>query len=372
MATQQKAKLFEPVKLGSIQLDHRVVMAPLTRLRSETPGDIPGDLMLEYYTQRASKGGLILSEATAISVTARGYLGAPGIYSDAQVAGWRRITDAVHARGGKIIIQLWHVGRTSHVDMTDGATPVGPSESVGYEGKAFTKNGWVAVTPNRALRVEEIPALLEDYRRAALNAKAAGFDGVELHAGNGCLLDQFLQNGSNRRTDEYGGSPENRARLLFQVLESVLTIWNSSQVGIRISPSTQFNGMSDSNPALIFDYVAENSNKYSLAYLHIIEPRINGSIEIGEGLPPVAAVELGKHFRGQILAAGGFDGESAEAILKEGHADLVVFGRHFIANPDLPIRLQQNLPLNPYDRDTFYGGDAHGYTDYPFYKQTAA
>jgi N-ethylmaleimide reductase len=370
-ATQTYSKLFEPVKLGTIELGHRVVMAPLTRLRSETPGDIPGDLMLEYYTQRASKGGLIISEAATISVKARGYLGAPGIYSEAQVAGWRRITEAVHAKGGKIILQLWHVGRTSHVDMTGGAIPVGPSEGVPYEGVSFTKNGWVPVTPNRALKVEEIPALLEDYRKAALNAKAAGFDGVELHGGNGYLLDQFLQNGSNQRTDEYGGTPENRARLLFQVLETVLTVWDRSQVGIRLSPSTQFNGMSDSNPASIFDYVAEQANKYSIAYLHVIEPRINGNAEIGEGLPPVAAGQLRKHFKGQILAAGGFDGDSAEAILEEGDADLVVFGRFFIANPDLPKRLKQGVSLNPYDRETFYGGDARGYTDYPFYETAA-
>lgn len=371
MTKRSYAKLFEPIKLGTIELGHRVVMAPLTRLRSEMPGDIPGDLMLEYYTQRASKGGLIISEATTISVPARGYFGAPGIYSEAQVAGWRRITDAVHAKGGKMILQLWHVGRTSHVDMTGGVTPIGPSEGVPYEGRAFTREGWVAVTPNRALKVEEIPALLDDYRKAALNAKAAGFDGVELHSGNGYLLDQFLQNGSNRRTDEYGGSPENRARLLFQVLESVFTVWSGSQVGIRLSPSTQFNGMSDSSPALIFDYVAEYLNKYSIAYLHIIEPRINGNAEIGEGLPPVAAVHLRKFFRGRVLAAGGFDGDSGEAILEAGDADLVVFGRLFIANPDLPKRLQQSLPLNPYDRTTFYGGDARGYTDYPFYEHGA-
>jgi N-ethylmaleimide reductase len=364
--------LFSPIELGAIGLEHRVVMAPLTRLRSEIPGDVPNAMMLEYYTQRASKGGLIITEATAISVTGRGYLGAPGIYSDAQVAGWRRITDAVHEKGGKIILQLWHVGRTSHIDMTEGKIPIGPSENVPYEGKAFTKNGWVPVTPNRSLKVEEIPVLLAEYRQAAHRAKDAGFDGVELHAGNGYLLDQFLQNGSNHRTDEYGGVPENRARLLFQVLEEVLSVWSSDRVGVRISPGTKFNGMSDTDPALIFDYVAKNINRYSIAYLHIIEPRISGNTEVQDDLPPVAASELRKLFRGRILAAGGFDANGAEAILEKGDADLVVFGRFFIANPDLPKRLRFGLPLNPYDRATFYGGDARGYIDYPFYEGMTA
>ena len=369
---KKNQKLFSPVELGAIHLEHRVVMAPLTRLRSDVPGDVPNDLMLEYYTQRASQGGLIISEATAISKTARGYLGAPGIYTDAQVAGWRRITDAIHAKGGKIIQQLWHVGRTSHVDLTDGAVPVSASEDVPYEGKAFTKDGWVPVTPNRALKVEEIPALLADYREAARRAKDAGFDGIELHAANGYLLDQFLQNGSNHRTDEYGGSPENRARLLFQVLESVLTVWSPDRVGVRLSPATQFNGMSDSNPALIFEYVAEQINRYTIAYLHVVEPRVNGSVEVEDGLAPVAAHELRKLFHGKILAAGGFDAADAEAILEKGDADLVAFGRFFIANPDLPKRFKEGLPLNSYDRATFYGGDTHGYTDYAVYQEVTA
>jgi N-ethylmaleimide reductase len=369
---QADRRLFSPVALGAIKLKHRVVMAPLTRLRSDVPGDAPNDLMLEYYTQRASEGGLIITEATAISVTGRGYFGAPGIYSDQQVAGWRRITDAVHAKGGKIVLQLWHVGRTSHIDMTDGAIPIGPSEDAPYEGKAFTKNGWVPVTPNRSLQVEEIPALLADYRQAARRAKEAGFDGVELHAGNGYLLDQFLQNGSNRRKDEYGGSPENRSRLLFQVVEELLAVWSSDRIGVRLSPSTKFNGMSDNDPSLIFGYVAKTINRYSIAYLHIIEPRVSGNTEVEDGLPPVAAGELRKLFHGSILAAGGFDGKGAEAILETGDADLVVFGRFFIANPDLPKRLQSGWTLNPYDRTTFYGGDARGYIDYPFYDEVTA
>jgi len=342
-------------------------MAPLTRLRATVPGDVPNDVMLEYYTQRASDGGLIITEATAIAVEARGYYGAPGIYTDDQVDGWRRITSAVHAKGGKIVLQLWHVGRTSHVDMTNGVVPVGPSEGVAYEGKAFTQNGWVPVTPNRALRVDEVPALLETYRRAAERAKIAGFDGVEVHAGNGYLLDQFLQNGSNKRNDEYGGSVENRARLLFQVLDEVLQVWPSNRVGIRISPSTQFNGMSDSDSTSLFQYLGSALNRLSLAWLHVIEPRISGNIEVAEGMNPVASKELRKQFKGNIIAAGGFDAQGAENILRSGDADLVAFGRFFIANPDLPRRFKDELELNPYDRSTFYGGDAHGYIYYPVY-----
>lgn len=363
MTTQTALQLFQPVQVGAMKLAHRIVMAPLTRMRSTIPGDVPNDLMVEYYQQRASQGGLIISEATTISVTGRGYLGAPGIYSDEQVAGWRKVTDAVHAKGGRILLQLWHVGRTSHVDMTGGVAPIGPSE-VPYEGVSFTRNGWVPVSPNRALRVDEIPALLHDYRQAALNAKTAGFDGVELHGGNGYLLDQFLQSGSNHRSDAYGGSIENRARLLLEAVDTVLTVWDADRVGVRLGPNSTFNGMSDSNPEATFSYVAGQLNRLGLAYLHIIEPRIKGNDEVAPGLPPVASSRLRKVFRGKILAAGGFDPESAEAIVESGDADLVVFGRYFISNPDLPERIRLGLPLTPYDRATFYGGDAHGYTDY--------
>ena len=366
MATQTALQLFQPVRVGAIDLSHRIVMAPLTRLRSTVPGDVPNDMMVEYYQQRASKGGLIITEATAISVTGRGYLGAPGIYSDQQVAGWRKVVDAVHAKGGFIVLQLWHVGRTSHVDMTGGVAPIGPSE-VPYEGVAFTPKGWVPVSPSRALRVDEIPALLEDYRKAAANAKAAGFDGVELHGGNGYLLDQFLEDGSNQRTDAYGGSPENRARLPLEVLSTVLSVWDKDRVGFRISPNTRFNGMSDSNPTATFGYFAEQLNRYGIAYLHIIEPRVNGNVEVAEGLPPVVATQLRKIFKGRLLAAGGFHPETAEAIVEAGDADAVVFGRYFISNPDLPERIRLGLPLTEYDRNTFYGGDQHGYTDYPFH-----
>jgi N-ethylmaleimide reductase len=343
-------------------------MAPLTRMRSQQPGDIPNDLMVEYYGQRASQGGLIISEATTISVGGRGYLGAPGIYSDEQVAGWKKVVDAIHAKGGYIFLQLWHVGRVSHVDMTNGATPIAPS-TVPFEGVAFTKNGWVPVSPHRALNLEEIPDLIEDYRRAARRAKVAGFDGVELHGGNGYLLDQFIQDGTNKRTDAYGGPVENRARLLLEVLDAVVSVWGANRVGVRLSPRTQFNSMSDSNPTALFAYIGEQLNKCGLAYLHLIEPRIKGNAAVADGLPPVAAGELRKVFKGNILAAGGFEPDSAEAIIERGDADFVAFGRHFIANPDLPQRIQKVLPLTPYDRTTFYGGDARGYTDYPDFQE---
>jgi N-ethylmaleimide reductase len=320
--------------------------------------------MLDYYSQRASEGGFIISEATAISVTGRGYLGAPGIYSKDQVVGWKKITNAVHAKGGQMFLQLWHVGRTSHIEMTGGVSPVGPSV-VPYDGQALISTGWVPVSPNRALEVSEIPALLEDYRRATRNARAAGFDGVEIHSGNGYLLDQFLQDGSNKRTDQYGGPPENRARLLLEVTRAVIETWDSIHVAVRLSPSTSFNGMSDSNPTATFSYVAQQLNKLDLAYLHIIEPRVIGSVEVADGLPPVAAAQIRQFFKGRIIAAGGFDADGAEAIIAEGDADLVAFGRHFVANPDLPRRIRRKAPLNPYDRATFYGGDRRGYTDYP-------
>ena len=359
--------LSTPLPLGAIALSHRVVMAPLSRFRAELPGDVPGDLMLEYYSQRASEGGLIIAEATTVSATGRGYLGAPGIYTDEQAAGWRRIADAVHAKGGRIFLQLYHAGRVSHRDLAGGA-PVGPSEVPFPEGHAFLDGGFVPATPNRALRTEEIPGIVEEFRMAAERAKSAGFDGVELHAANGYLLDQFLQDGSNRRTDAYGGSIENRTRLLLEATGAAISVWGPGRVAVRLSPSGEFNGMSDSDPEALFDHAAARLDKLGLAYLHIVEPRVNGSTEVAEGLAPVASRRLRAIFGGTLLAAGGFQPEGAEAIIVKGDADLVAFGRSFIANPDLPRRILNGLPLNAYDRATFYGGDDRGYTDYPFYR----
>jgi N-ethylmaleimide reductase len=360
------SKLFSPLQINpDLALSHRVVMAPLTRLRSEA-GDIPGDLMVEYYGQRASAGGLIIAEATPVVVTGRAYLGAPGIYNDSQVAGWKRVVDAVHAKGGKIFLQLWHVGRTSHVDLSNGQTPVSASESNDYSGMAFTPSGWVATSPARALKIEEIPGIVEAFRKGAERAKAAGFDGAEIHGANGYLIDQFLQDGSNKRTDIYGGSPENRARLLLEVTRAVASVWGFNRTGVRIAPSGKWNGMSDSNPQATFGYVAKALAPLGLAYLHVVDPRVIGSEEAAEGLPAMAAADLRKFYKGAILAAGGFDGKDAENVVSRGDADMVAFGRHFIANPDLPARIRQGLPLNPYDRSSFYGGDHRGYTDYPF------
>ena len=360
------SKLFTSVQVGPMVLSHRVVMAPLTRMRSEQPGDVPGDIMVQYYAQRASEGGLIISEATPVALTGRGYLGAPGIYSDAHIAGWKKITDAVHAKGGRMFMQLWHVGRTSHVDLTGGPAPVSASVAP-YEGVAFTHNGWVPVSPNRALDISEIPGIVEEFRKGAQRARAAGFDGVELHAANGYLIDQFLQDGTNKRIDSYGGSPENRARLLMEIVHAVASVWGHDRVGVRIAPSGKWNGMSDSNPAATFNYIAKGLAPLGLAYLHIVEPRVIGSQEQADGLPPVATVNLRQFYKGAIVAAGGFDPKGAEEIVTKGDADLVAFGRHFIANPDLPKRIRLGLTLNRYDRNTFYGGNAHGYTDYPFY-----
>jgi N-ethylmaleimide reductase len=365
-------KLLEPVSIGPFRLDHRVVMAPLTRMRSEQPGDIPGDLMVEYYRQRASKGGYIVSEATVVAPNGGGYLGSPGIYSDAQVPGWKRVTDAVHAKGGVIFLQLFHAGRQSHFDMQpDGGAPVAPSE-VAYEGVAYTANGWVPSSPHRALSEAEVADMVEQFRLAAVRGKHAGFDGVEIHGANGYLIDQFLQDGSNKRTDSYGGSIEKRARFLLDITRAAISVWGSDRVAVRLGPSGSFGDMKDSNPEALFTYVAGELDKLNLAYLHLIEPRVLGNAEdASKDQNPVASRLLRKFFHGPLIAAGGFTPESAEAILAEGSADLVAFGRFFISNPDLPARIADSAPLAAYDRDTFYGGSAAGYTDYPILAEAA-
>ncbi len=358
------SKLFTPTQVGPYRLSHRVVMAPLTRMRSD-PGDIPNDLMVKYYTQRASEGGLIVSEATPVSIRGNGYAGAPGIYSDTQIAGWRRVTDAVHAKGGRIFQQLWHVGRQSHVDLQpNGEAPVAPS-AIAAEGYAYTKRGEAPFSMPRALELHEIPGIIEEFRSGAERALRAGFDGVEIHGANGYLPDQFLQDGTNKRTDEYGGPIENRARFLLEVTQAAISAWGADRVGVRISPSGTYGSMSDSNPPATFGYVATQLDRLGIAYLHVVEPRIKGTEEISHGQAPIAAQHLRPKFSRTLIAAGGFAPDSAEAIVAAGDADLVAFGRHFISNPDLPERLRRGLPLNRYDRSTFYGGDARGYVDYP-------
>ena len=363
-------KLFTPVQLGLLTLKHRVVMAPLTRSRSGQPGSIPGDMMLQYYSDRASDGGLIISEATNISLTARGWYGAPGIYTDHQIEGWERVVKAVHAKGGRMFSQLWHTGRSSHSDNQDGNTPVSASVDASYwedpSHLVSAPGGWVQSSPHRALDISEIPGIVEDYRRAAVRAKAAGFDGVELHAGNGYLVDQFLQDGSNRRTDSYGGPIENRSRFLLEVVEAMTSVWGGGRVAVRIAPAGTWNHMRDSNPTALFTYVARQLNRFGLAYLHIIEPRVKGNVTINEGQGPIAAEQLRKVFMGKIVAAGGFQPDTAETAVATGVADAVAFGRHFVANPDLPLRIREGIALTSYQRDTFYTFDSVGYNDYPF------
>lgn len=364
------SKLFTPTKIGPYTIGHRVVMAPLTRMRSES-GDKPGPLMVEYYGQRASEGGLIISEATPVSRQGYGYSRAPGIYADDQIAGWRQITKAVHSKGGRILQQLWHVGRQSHPDLQPGnAAPVAPS-AIKADGHAYSDNGEVEFTTPRSLEKTEIAAIVETFYRASERALEAGFDGVEIHGANGYLPDQFLQDGSNTRTDEYGGSIENRARFLFEVTGAAVSVWGGDRVGVRLAPSGTYGDMHDSDPAATFGYVAQEMNRFNLAYLHVVEPRIKG-IELIREQEPIAAKHMRSKFKGPIIAAGGFTKASAEEILAAGDADLVAFGRMFISNPDLPHRFRIGAPLTPYARASFYGGDAQGYTDYAAHQEPAA
>jgi N-ethylmaleimide reductase len=359
-------KLFSPIEIGGLNLAHRVVMAPLTRMRTDA-GGIPNDLMAEYYAQRATKGGFIIAEATLVSANGQAYLGAPGIMNDAQVEGWKKITRAVHAKKAKIFLQLWHGGRMSHSDLQpNGEQPIGPS-AIEHDGVAFTHD-WVPSTPNRAATVAEIHAIVNDFHNGAENAKAAGFDGIELHGANGYLIDEFLQEGSNKRTDEYGGSIPNRVRLLLEVVTQMVAVYGGNCVGVRLGPSGTWGGMSDSDPVALFTYAAEQLNQFDLAYLHLIEPRVFGNVDRDDLVVPVAAAQLRQVFKGPIIAAGGFQGDDAAAIIERGDADMVAFGRHFIANPDLVKRLREGLQLNEYDRPTFFGDTAAGYIDYPFYE----
>ncbi|HEY3900237.1 MAG TPA: alkene reductase [Chthoniobacter sp.] len=358
--------MFTPFLLGNIPLQHRVVMAPLTRLRSEQPGDVPGELMAHYYEQRSSQGGLIITESAEITPEASAYEGAPGIYTDAQVAGWRKVTEAIHRKGSYVFLQLWHPGRVSHPDLT-GVIPVSASATESSEILIYTNKGPVPAPPCRALEIHELPGIVHLYRLAAMKARFAGFDGVEILAAGGYLLDQFLQNGTNLRADAYGGSVENRSRLLLEVVEAVIEVFDPNRVSVRLSPGGIFNGISDSAPELIFDYVANALNRFGSAYLHVIEPRVKGGQTIHDGQPPIAASRLRKIFNGPMIAAGGFDRVGAQEILEKGIVDLVAFGRHFIANPDLPERLRLGIPLNPYNRSTFYSPGPEGYIDYPFH-----
>ena len=363
--------LFSPLQVGPYRLQHRVVMAPLTRMRAERSSFAPRSLNAEYYAQRATPGGLLIAEATPVVVSGRGNPGVPGIYSEAQISGWRGVVDAVHAKGGLIFLQLWHVGRVSHSSFQPGgAPPVAPSAV------PITGNGMLAMTSDgkmvpyetpRALETSEVKDVVEAFRQAAVNAKDAGFDGVEIHGANGYLLEQFLQSNSNLRTDRYGGSFENRTRLLLEIAQAAIGIWGANRVGVRLSPYGIANGSGEADPMPLYTHLVKALDRLGLAYLHLIEPRSSGAgrAEVNWQNVPSAMVLFRPLWRGVLMTAGGFTGETAEAAIAQGHADAIAFGRIFISNPDLPRRLQHGFPLTPYNRATFYGGEEVGYTDYP-------
>jgi N-ethylmaleimide reductase len=354
--------LLTPVKVGAYELPHRIVMSPLTRSRAGA-GLAPTEMNVTYYAQRAS-AALIVTEATHVTPQGIGYTNTPGIGTPEQIAGWRQVTDAVHKAGGKIFLQLWHVGRISHPSMQEGnRLPVAPS-AIAAKGELLTYEGMKPFGAPRALELSEIPGIIEYFRLGALNALAAGFDGVEVHGANGYLLDQFLEDGSNHRTDEYGGSIENRARLLLEVTAAVESVWGAGRVGVRLSPGGAFNTMEDSAPAKTFGYVAEKLGERNLAYLHVIEPTDKTSYMVdGENVSPTK--HLKSLFKGTVITAQGYTFKTGNAVIASGDADLVAFGKFFLANPDLPARFRLNAPLNEPDASTFYGGDERGYTDYP-------
>ncbi len=369
--------LFSSYQLGSLKLPNRIVMAPLTRNRA-SQGNVPHQLNATYYAQRAS-AGLIIAEATQVSPQGQGYPFTPGIHSPEQVVGWKLVTDAVHQQGGRIFLQLWHVGRISHPDLQpDGALPVAPS-AITPKGEASTYEGPKPFVTPRALETSEIPGIVEQYRQGAANALAAGFDGVEIHAANGYLIDQFLRDGTNQRTDKYGGSVENRTRLLLEVTEAVTSVWDANRVGVRLSPSGTFNDMRDSNPLETFGYAAQSLNQFDLAYLHIYEAT-DADIKNGGVIVPTNSLRVSVRgasrreappqeagFTNTLIVNGGYNREKGDAVLANKAADLVAFGTLFISNPDLPQRLAMNAPLNQADQTTFYGGTEKGYTDYPFW-----
>jgi N-ethylmaleimide reductase len=369
------ALLFTPLQIGPTLLNHRVVMAPLTRMRAERESFAPRPLNAEYYAQRATPGGLIIAEASPVAATGRGNPATPGIYSDAQVKGWRDVTDAVHAKGGFIFLQLWHVGRVSHSSLQPGGVvPVAPSAV------PITGNGMLAMTASgkpepyetpRALEAQEIADVIEAFRLAARNAMQAGFDGVEIHGANGYLLEQFLQSHSNLRTDRYGGSIANRARLLLEIVDAAIGVWGADRVAVRLSPYGIANGSGEADPMPLYSHVIRALDGLGLAYLHFIEPRSSGAgrAEVNHQNVPSAMQLFRPQWRGVLISAGGFDGASAEAAVAAGHADAIAFGRTFISNPDLAARIRHGVALTPYNRATFYGGEASGYTDYPFYDE---
>jgi len=362
--------LFKPLQLGPHLLKHRIAMAPLTRMRAQPETLAARALNVEYYAQRATPGGLIVAEASQVTPTGQGSPNTPGVYSEHQVAGWRAVVDAVHAKRGVIFLQLWHVGRVSHSSFQPGeALPVAPS-AIAIPGKTKSASGQVVEyeTP-RALETNEIAGVIESYRLGAANALKAGFDGVEIHGANGYLLEQFLQSRSNARSDRYGGSIENRARLLMEVTEAVVSVWGADRVGVRLSPYGVSNDSGEADPMPLYTHVIERLAKYGLSYIHFIEPRSSGAgrAEVNHQNVPSACELFRPYWPGVLMSAGGFTAASANAAVQAGHADLIAFGRTFIANPDLVERVKRDIPFTPYNRATFYGGDVEGYTDYPVY-----
>lgn len=359
-------KLLTPVKVGAVMLTNRIVMAPLTRSRASQPGNVPNDLNVEYYVQRAT-AGLIVSEATQISQQGQGYAWTPGIYTDEQEVGWKKVVAAVHATGGKMSAQLWHVGRISHTLLQEnGAAPVAPSALTASTTKCFPVNpdrtaSFEFCSPPRALETAELPGIVAQYKQSAERAKRAGFDFVEVHSANGYLLQQFLATGTNLRTDQYGGSLENRARLTLEVVDAVISVMGADHTGIRLSPHFEFNDLSDTETEPMALYLARELSQRGVAYLHIAEP-------VWVGGPPLSddfRKKLRAAYTGTLICCGGYDTQSGEKLLADGLADAVAFGRPFIANPDLVERIRRGSSWNEPDRNTFYGGGAAGYTDYP-------
>jgi N-ethylmaleimide reductase len=365
------SKLFAPLTVGPYRLSHRVIMAPLTRMRAQDGTVAAHALNVLHYKQRASNGGLIIAEASQVSQAGQGYPATPGIHSERQIEGWRDVTEAVHLKGGRIFLQLWHVGRVSHSSLQpNGALPVAPS-AIRINGETLTAS-WKSVpfeTP-RALETEEIAEVVESFRQGAENAKLAGFDGVELHGANGYLVEQFLQSRSNQRSDQYGGSVENRCRFLKETVDALIDVWGSDRVAVRLSPYGVANESGDDDPVSLYRHVLRQLNPLGLGYVHFIEPRSSGAgrADVNHQNVPSALELFRSDWSGVLIGAGGFDGASAEATVASGRADAIAFGRAFIANPDLPTRLKLNIPLNPYNRATFYGGGAAGYTDYSRYE----
>ena len=374
----QTPTLFDPIQVGAWTLPNRVVMAPLTRNRA--PGQVPTPLMATYYAQRAQRdqgAGLIITEATPVCPEGHGYADTPGIHTPQQVQAWKAVTEAVHREGGHIVVQLWHVGRISHVDLQPGGQPPVAPSAIRANAKTYLireengqrVGGFVDTSEPRALRLDELPGVVESYRQAARNAVEAGFDGIEIHAANGYLLDQFLRSGSNQRTDAYGGPIENRARLLMEVMQAVCEEIGGERVGIRLSPVTPANDAHDPAPQPLFEYVARQLAPLNLAYVHVIEGQTGGARDFQQGEQPFDYTALRQAYRdaggrGAWMVNNGYDGALANGVLGEG-ADLVAFGKSMIANPDLTRRLREGATLNEPDRTTFYGGGERGYTDYP-------